>query len=335
MNGNCTDVMATITRSICTDGTLGSIAEAGAFRINSAHVDVDDLAMMIESVRRLPGRHLVLLDTKGPELRTTAPLHRTTYTAGNTVDIHFASSSPCTAEQLHIAGTFSPDKLREGQPIEVDDGRLAFTITADSTVATVTCGGDIDAAKSVNLPGVDTSAIPAVSPRDERMVTFALEHAPVDMIAHSFVRRADDIRQLRRITGTHPVAIIAKIECAEAVEQMEEIAREADGLLVARGDLSTAIDPARIPGVQLRAARLCRQLGKPCIVATQLLSSLQFMDRASRADTADIATGVMEGMAWLLLCDETARSARAVEAVKWVRHVIDVTQKEGLRCGML
>lgn len=316
MTQHNTKVMATLTLEQCADATLlASLCNAGmkGMRINSAHVLPEQLELMVNSLRRNAPGVAILMDTKGPELRTTAtdldaeiPL-----SAGQLLAVD-DSDCPCTPAAIHIP-CIAP-ALHEGIELVLDDGEVHLRLT-DAHTAVVTKAGILGARKSVNLVGCEMPPLPAVSPRD-RVNLHAAARLGIDMVAHSFVRTADDILQVRQELPDTSVKLFAKIETRLAVSHMESILNACDGLLMARGDLGTQISPFAIPAVQRRCAELCTKASKPFIIATQILQSMMAAPYPTRAELSDIALGTWQGADYLLLCGETARGAYPVQCVR-------------------
>lgn len=330
-----THIMATMADARCTPAFVKEMAEAGmdSVRINSAHVDPASIASMTATIRAAAPQVAMLMDTKGPEIRTTAladGVDSITLTDGERLtlvaDPHTATR--CGLIAVAVAGL---DKyLHPGDRVLIDDGAIELTVEEGDTeqsgvAAIVTRGGLLGSRKTVAAPGVELPPLPAVSDRDRVNIAAAIE-CGVSMIAHSFVRSAADVEAVRSLIAGTGITLYAKIECSEAVENLEEILAAADGLLVARGDLGTQVAVERIPVLQHRIATLCREAGKPVIVATQMLDSMERNPYPTRAEVSDIALAVMEGINTLLLTGETARGAHPVRCVEVMRRTIEETE---------
>ncbi len=329
--------MATLADNRATADFVRALRLAGmdSVRINSAHVDPQTLDCLVRLVRSVDPDIAVLMDTKGPELRTTDPAAPFTLCEGQTLLFGYGTEQS-TADCLLSAS--SPDiseYISTGDIVKIDDG--AIELLAEGRGAgglmrcRVLCGGTVDARKTIALPGGQMPPLPAVSERDRQMILAGVD-AGIDMIAHSFVRSADDVEQVRRLIAGSPIELYAKIECRQAVDGLEEIAKAADGLLVARGDLATAIDIAEIPVVQYRVLSLCRRLHRRSIVATQILQSMISAPAPTRAEVSDIALAVMEGADTLLLCGETAQGRYPTECVSVMRRTILSVESNSMRC---
>lgn len=330
-----THIMATMADARCTPAFVKEMAEAGmdSVRINSAHVDPASIASMTATIRAAAPQVAMLMDTKGPEIRTTAladEVDSITLTDGERLTL-VADPHTATRRGLIAVAVAGLDKyLHPGDRVLIDDGAIELTVEeadgAQSGVAAiVTRGGLLGSRKTVAAPGVELPPLPAVSDRDRVNIAAAIE-CGVSMIAHSFVRSAADVEAVRSLIAGTGITLYAKIECSEAVENLEEILAAADGLLVARGDLGTQVAVERIPVLQHRIATLCREAGKPVIVATQMLDSMERNPYPTRAEVSDIALAVMEGINTLLLTGETARGAHPVRCVEVMRRTIEETE---------
>lgn len=318
-----TKVMATLTLEQCADtGLLASLCAAGmkGMRINSAHVSPEQLEQMVTSLRLNAPGVAILMDTKGPELRTTATAHddEMLLSEGRELTVDDNASLPCTPAALHIP-CIGPS-LHEGIELILDDGEVRLRMTGDDT-AVVTKSGILGSRKSVNLVGCEMPPLPAVSPRD-RVNLHAAARLGIDMVAHSFVRSADDIIQVRRELPNPAVKLLAKIETRLAVSNMQAVLDACDGLLMARGDLGTQISPFAIPVVQRRCAELCHNASKHFIIATQILQSMMHAPSPTRAELSDIALGTWQGADYMLLCGETARGPYPVQCVQATAETI-------------
>lgn len=329
--------MATVTAVQATEPTLiRQMRSAGlnGVRINSAHVSPEKLKEMIGQIRAIDPKITILMDTKGPEMRTTALVSPITFAEGDT--LHFISDTndtPSTADCLRINVPMLHTHLAPGQHIEFDDGEISATITeinGEIISACVTAGGTLDSRKTMTAEGFDSSYLPAVNLRD-RLNIEAANEAGIDIIAHSFVRSANDVNAVKTLINGSSTKVYAKIECEQALEKLNEIAVAADGILVARGDLGTAVDPCCIPVLQAKIIAHCRRANKPTIVATQIMQSMMENPRPTRAEISDIAFAVIEGVDWLLLCGETAQGRYPVNCVEIMNRTIQTTQQANLQ----
>lgn len=333
---NTTRIMATVSDFRCEPDFLRALFGQGVsqVRINSAHVSPARLAEMTRIIRSVDPHVAILTDTKGPEIRTTplAPGHEAglVIARGDRMTIVDGRDGRAFTAPGRIAVNYGGlrGKLAAGQSVLVDDGTLRFvvedfTAEGDAVVRCVT-GGTLLDRKGIAFPGADLSDLPAVTFADaENLRQAAL--SGLDMVAHSFVRSREDVEAVRRIldeNGGTATRLFAKIECKAALEHFTEILDAADGILVARGDLGTEIDPTLIPAVQRVLIERTLAAAKPVIVATQFLQSMMNSPMATRAEIADIAEATRQGASTLLLCGETAAGRYPLEAASVMSRAV-------------
>lgn len=325
-----TRVMATITADRSNPEMLRAMIDAGmqGVRINSAHAEPEGIDRMVATLRGIDPRQVVLMDTKGPELRTTELLRPLSLEIGQRIQIASGQErSTCNRLYINASAGFG-DYMSVGSKLLLDDGEIELEVigsTPDLITAKVVKSGILGSRKTLGIFEGELPPMPAVSPRDRRSIEAARELG-IDIIAHSFVRSAHDVRQVRQIAGPD-IKVFAKIECRPALERLEEIAGEADGLLVARGDLGSAVPLWQIPVWQYRIILEARRLGKPVIVSTQMLQSMIDSPTPTRAEVSDVATGVAQGADWLLLCGETATGKYPCEAISYMRRAADYSSE--------
>jgi pyruvate kinase len=291
-------------------------------RVNFSHGSHEDHAEVISHIRAVAQKYKysvpVLMDLQGPKIRVGKMKDGgQILETGSTIKIT-GDDIIGTSKVIPIDYKSLLHEAEVGNTILLDDGLLEFKITnkyPDALEAKVVIGGMMKSRKGVNLPNVRIS-IPSLTKKDIRDLEFGLEQ-DVDLIALSFVRSAKDVRDLIsrvRAAGSQ-AAIIAKIEKPEALEVIDEIIEEADGIMVARGDLGIEIPTEQVPVVQKMIIEKCRLAGKPVITATQMLDSMINNPRPTRAESSDVANAVLDGTDAVMLSGETAAGKYPMEAV--------------------
>ena len=313
------------------------VKEMDVARFNFSHGTHESHLEMLGRVREAAekvGRPIaMLLDTKGPEIRTglLEGHEPVMLEKGGSVLISPASGDEeGSAEHIYVAYDKLADDISEGSRILVDDGVIelrAERINGKEVECTVINGGSLGERKGVNLPGVCTS-LPDLTDKDYDDIAFGIENG-FDFIAASFVRNADTIAKIREIVqkagaGTK---IIAKIESGEGIDNIKEIIDEADGIMVARGDLGVEVEAKMIPQLQREIIDMCNASGKLVITATQMLDSMIRNPRPTRAEVTDVANAVYEGSDAVMLSGETASGDYPVEALQMMAQITDYTEE--------
>lgn len=273
----------------------------------------------------------ILQDLQGPKIRT-GPL------ACGTVELvpgrpFILTTRGVLGDEKEVSTTYAalPRDCRKGDTILLDDGNLSLLVE-DSGETDVRCvvvdGGILKPNKGINLPGVNVSA-PALSDKDRHDVEWAI-HNRLDYVALSFVRRADDVRELRRIIegSMSSMKIISKLEKPEAMENLDEIIELSDGVMVARGDLGVEMSTEDVPLLQKRIIARANAMGKIVITATQMLESMTTNPRPTRAEASDVANAVLDGTDAVMLSGETASGAHPLEAVRTMARIVTKTETE-------
>ncbi|MFN2225936.1 MAG: pyruvate kinase [Anaerolineae bacterium] len=332
------------TKIVCTLGpasgdekTIRDFIAAGmaVARINFSHGDYEDHARRIQIVRDLAEEMscavAVLADLQGPKLRVgQLPGHAVQLVPGETVTLFDGESS----EQPERIPVPHPQVLRDATPGErilLDDGLLEMKVKEradDGTLkAEVVTGGVLKSRKGLSLPHTSLK-MPSITDKDRADATFAIEQQ-VDYFALSFVRRPDDVRHLRAFLDEMgaDTPIIAKIEKPEAVDCIDEIIEVSDGLMVARGDLGVEAPPEEVPIIQKQIIKLCNEASKPVITATQMLDSMMRNPRPTRAEASDVANAILDGSDAVMLSGETAVGSYAIEAVRMMARIAEVTER--------
>jgi pyruvate kinase len=328
-----TKILATIGPASGDRDRLAALVGAGmdAARLNFSHATHDQhraWADLIRSAADDAGRPLALVaDLQGPKLRIGDLDQPSMLSRGDEVVI--APEEAARDGDLPVSPAVIGEVLTPGNDVLIDDGlvRLRVEEVEDGRArCAVVVGGVVGSHKGVNLPGVPLP-IPSLTPKDVSDLQLALELG-VDYVALSFVRKADDVRELCRLiqeAGSH-AEVIAKIEKAEAVDALDEILAATDAIMVARGDLGVEIGPAEVPLLQKRIILRSLQLGKPVITATQMLESMIEHAEPTRAEASDVANAILDGSSALMLSGETAVGAYPFEAVSYMDRIARVVE---------
>ncbi|MBA3685860.1 MAG: pyruvate kinase [Planctomycetes bacterium] len=321
-----TKVVATVGPASTDPEIIRDLFRAGmnVARLNMSHGNQDDHLRRLHLVRTISKEMerpiAVLADLQGPKIRTgklVGDLPVQWKSGGRTV-ITVADLPQGTAERVGTTYSGLAKDVRQGSTILVDDGRMRLQvdeIVGDDIRCTIVVGGTLKNNKGINLPGVQVSA-PSLSEKDKSDLAWAIAN-DVDYVALSFVRNARDVRNLKhRIAESgRVIPIIAKIEKPEAVENIDEILAEADGIMVARGDLGIEISTERLPVVQKGLIAAANRAGKLVITATQMLESMIENPIPTRAESSDVANAIFDGTDAVMLSGETAAGKYPVEAV--------------------
>ncbi len=318
-----TKIVATIGPATATHDTVRALVEAGmdAARLNlshGTHADHATSAGLVRAVQEELGRPLALIaDLQGPKLRIGDLPEARCLIAGDEVIV--VGSAAARNGELPIVPAVVSDVLEPGKHVLIDDGLVRLRVEAMEgrrARCTVVVGGWVRSQKGVNLPGVPIP-IPSLTEKDLVDLEFALGLG-VDYVALSFVRAAADVRELQAIIRRRgsSARVIAKIEKAEAVDALDDVLAEADGLMIARGDLGVEIGAATVPLLQKRIILSCLEAGKPVITATQMLESMVEHAEPTRAEASDVANAILDGTSAVMLSAETAVGAYPVEAVR-------------------
>ncbi len=317
------------TKIVCTIGPasqeiemLVKLTEAGmnVCRLNFSHGTHEEHAELIKRirhVRELTDEPLTILqDLQGPKIRVgELPKAGVELVAGKPVVFTSAKGNPpktipVTYPNLH-------EDVKPGQHLLLDDGLLEVTVkfvSGKEVTCEVVTGGMLTSHKGLNLPETETK-ISAITDKDKDDLAFGIKQG-VDWVALSFVRSAEDIRQLRRLIGNAPIKVIAKIEKPEAVKSMDEIIGAVDAIMVARGDLGIELPAEKVPIIQKDLIKKCLAAAKPVIVATQMLDSMIRNPRATRAEVSDVENAVIDHADATMLSGETASGSHPLDAVK-------------------
>lgn len=331
------------TKIICTIGPatqsypmLEKLAHAGMdiVRLNMSHGSHEAAAQVIKSIRTLNRKVAspiaVLLDTQGPEIRTGDLSTDLELRNGSRITISVRDSTSVEESSIHINYDDLMDTVDVGDRITVDNGIINLEVLAKNENGTMDCkvidGGILKSKRHVNLPGIRVN-LPAITKKDRADILFGIEQQ-VDFIALSFVREAEDIRELKSLLGDKvgKIKIIAKIEDQSGVQNLDEILDEVDGIMVARGDLGVEINVAELPNVQRRIVQLCAEKGKRVIVATHLLESMIDNPIPTRAEVTDVANAIYEEVDAVMLSGETTIGRYPVRCVEQLVGIAESTE---------
>ena len=331
------------TKIICTIGPatssypmLEKLALAGMdiVRLNMSHGDHESAARVIKAIKTLNRKVTypvaILLDTQGPEIRTGDLANDLQLKNGSVISISVRDSVDVESSSFHIHYDDLIDTVNVGDRITVDNGIINLEVLEKQDNGIMKCkvidGGILKSKRHVNLPGIRVN-LPAITKKDRADILFGLEQH-VDFIALSFVREAEDIRELKALIGDKvgKTKIIAKIEDQQGVHNIEEIIEEADGIMVARGDLGVEINVAELPNVQRRIVQLCAERGKRVIVATHLLESMIVNPIPTRAEVTDVANAIYEEVDAVMLSGETTIGKYPVRCVEQLVQIAEKTE---------
>lgn len=362
-----TRVIATVGPACDSEEALSRLIAEGVdvFRLNFSHGTHEEHAMRIAAIKHVreeAGSSVaILLDTKGPEIRTgTLP--------GGPIDLRDGDNlvlvpAGVVSEGVVRAGTEGPVSIGEpvvidgarsffvaqtypelasfvtpGTRILLDDGKVELDVTAVKDGTDVICrvlnSATLGERKSVNVPGV-AIPLPILSKQDEADLLFGIEH-DVDFVAASFVRTAEDVKEIRAFLKEHggeDTSIVAKIESRSAIDNIDAIIRASDGVMVARGDLGVEMPAHEVPHLQKKIIAKCNHAHRPVITATQMLESMTESPRPTRAEAADVANAIYDGTDCVMLSGETAAGKYPIEAVRTMSQIVDATEHHIFESG--
>ncbi|MCK4564978.1 MAG: pyruvate kinase [Verrucomicrobia bacterium] len=323
MHSKQTKIICTIAGQRCDPEFIRSLIDSGmnVARLNTAHISTAEAETIIANIRSISDRIGILIDTKGPEVRTCEIDETIELKTGDT--IHIATSH--TPEGgFQVSYEAFVEEVSVESAILIDDGEIQLTVT-DKTetelVCTVTNDGEIKNRKSVNVPGIQLD-MPALTEKDGEFIDWATS-ADVEFIAHSFVRSRDDVMAIQSILDMRksPIKIIAKIENREGVDNLDSILDVAHSVMIARGDLGIEIPAEEVPIIQKHMIRTCIRRVKPVITATQMLHTMIDNPRPTRAEVSDVANAIYDGTDAVMLSGETAYGKYPVEAVQTMANI--------------
>ncbi|PID69326.1 MAG: pyruvate kinase [Flavobacteriales bacterium] len=332
-NRKKTKIVATLGPATKDPKVLEKMMEVGVnvFRINFSHAVYDDVEEKIKQIREINERRgfnvAVLADLQGPKLRVGKMKEKVKLKKG---DIFTFTTEKCegTSEKAYMTYQNFPKDVKVGENILVDDGKLLFKILetdGKTNVKTeVLRGGKLKSNKGVNLPNTNIS-LPALTEKDKKDALFAIEQE-IDWIALSFVRHAEDLKELRALITKHSdfrIPIMAKIEKPEAVDRIHQITPYCDGLMVARGDLGVEVEMEKVPLIQKSLVIQAKKARIPVIIATQMMESMIESQVPTRAEVNDVANSIMDGADAVMLSGETSVGEYPVEVIAKIRSIIE------------
>jgi pyruvate kinase len=334
-----TKILATLGPASSSVQTLRSLFEAGAdaCRLNFSHGTLDQHLHTLRNIREAAVLHdhpiAILGDLCGPKIRL-GQIKDVDGSGGMPIDVGddlVIQRRATIGQDLHVSSNYPGlvDDLDAGHRVLIEDGLLKFVCTEkqkDQVHCRCTSGGVLKTGKGINLPNTHVK-LPAITEQDWQSVEWAIEN-DLDYLALSFVRRADEIEALRQhlVNRISDIHLIAKIEKAEAISDIDNILRAADGLMIARGDLGVEMDVAQVPLLQKELIRRCTVAGKPVIVATQMLQSMIENSSPTRAEVSDVANAIFDETDVVMLSGETAVGKFPVGAVHMMSHICQVTE---------
>ncbi len=324
-----TKIVATIGPATNSPKMMEAILQAGVdvFRLNFSHGDYDSYEKMItdiKKVREKMGIPLpIILDTKGPEIRTADLKTPLEVKPGDEIVFTISDEKIAGKNRVSYDGLVKDTEI--GEKIMIDSGLMSAEVvwkTETDVICKMITGGTIGSRRHINLPGKDIS-LPSITDKDWADLKFGLKH-DLDFCAMSFVRRASDIQELRKFLreNNSQMKIIAKIENKLAVDNLEEIIAEADGVMVARGDLGVELPYYKVPEIQARIIRLSAKYQKPVIVATEMLDSMIETPYPTRAEVADVSTAVFQRTDATMLSGETAGGKYPAKSVEVMAQIL-------------
>ncbi len=328
-----TKIVCSISDRRCEVDFLRKLFFAGmnVVRMNTAHATPDGIRTIIRNTREVSPHLALLIDTKGPEVRTTNVEHPITYKKGDVVKIFGRPEMDTTHDIVNVSYADFTKCVGKGAHILFDDGLLDMLVmeqVGPMLVAQVQNDGVLGAHKSVNVPGVHID-LPALTEKDKKNINLAIDE-DIDFIAHSFVRSADDVMAVQKMLDERgsDIKIISKIENQEGVDNIDEIIDASYGIMIARGDLGIEVPLEQIPGIQRTIMHKCEQKKKPVIVATQMLHTMINNPRPTRAEVTDIANAIYSRTDALMLSGETASGKYPLEAVQTMAAIAEQAEQD-------
>lgn len=328
-----TKILATLGPATASKEVLRKMMLAGAdvFRINFSHADYDAVRERVEMIRELNeelGRNTgILADLQGPKLRVGVMEDGIEVAPGDRIAFKTGEKFVGNKEAVYMTYPEFPRDVKPGERVLLDDGKLIFRVVetngTDTVVAEVEQGGPLKSKKGVNLPNTNIS-LPALTPKDIEDAIFAIS-LQVDWLALSFVRHAQDIKDLQELITKHSeykIPIISKIEKPEAITNIDEIVALSDGIMVARGDLGVEVPAEEVPLLQKQLVQKSKEARIPVVIATQMMETMMDSLTPTRAEVNDVGNSVMDGADAVMLSGETSVGQYPVEVVAKMASII-------------
>lgn len=305
-------------------------------RINTAHASEEGIRKIVKNTRTVSPHIAILIDTKGPEVRSTIADAPIEYKTGETVKIVGHPDEKTAHDVINVSYKDLAQDVKVGDHILFDDGELDMEVRRienGEVIVEVQNDGKLGSRKSVNIPGEHID-LPTLTEKDIRNIHLAVE-LDIDFIAHSFVRSAADVLEVQKILDEcqSDIKIISKIENQEGLDNIDDIINVSYGVMIARGDLGIEVPIEQIPGIQRSIIRKCIDAKKPVIVATQMLHTMINNPRPTRAEVTDIANAIYERTDALMLSGETASGKYPLEAVQTMARIAERAEKDIHKLG--
>ena len=339
-----TKILATLGPATASKEVLRKMMLAGAdvFRINFSHADYDAVRERVEMIRELNeelGRNTgILADLQGPKLRVGVMEDGIAVAPGDRIAFKTGEKFVGNKEAVYMTYPEFPRDVKPGERVLLDDGKLIFRVVetngTDTVVAEVEQGGPLKSKKGVNLPNTNIS-LPALTPKDIEDAIFAIS-LQVDWLALSFVRHAQDIKDLQELIAKHSdykIPIISKIEKPEAITNIDEIVALSDGIMVARGDLGVEVPAEEVPLLQKQLVQKSKEARIPVVIATQMMETMMDSLTPTRAEVNDVGNSVMDGADAVMLSGETSVGQYPVEVVAKMASIIRAVENVDTFCA--
>ncbi|MBN9583188.1 MAG: pyruvate kinase [Afipia sp.] len=327
-------ILATLGPASSDSATIRKLFEAGAdlFRINMSHTPHDKMRELVATIRNVEGSYGrpigILVDLQGPKLRLGTFANGAVEISNGAMFTLDSDPAPGDKTRVHLPHPEILKALRPGHALLIDDGKLrliAEETSTDHALLRVVTGGRMSDRKGVSLPDTDLP-MSAMTHKDRLDLEAALETG-IDWIALSFVQRADDVVEAKKLVRGR-ASIMSKIEKPQAIERLADIMEVSDAIMVARGDLGVELPAERVPGLQKQMTRMARKAGKPVVIATQMLESMIQSPVPTRAEVSDVANAVFEGADAIMLSAESAAGKFPIEAVLTMNRIGEECERD-------